>query len=63
MKSVVELRKWVARQLEQFEDNDDVAHVLRYIRRKTDHPCYSSEPSKEWNKFLKSLDCRKILHS
>jgi hypothetical protein len=61
MNSVVQLRHWIASQLEQFHDNDDVTQVLRYIRRKTDHPCFSSDGSEGWDKFLKTIDCRKIL--
>jgi len=61
MNSVLQLRRWVASQLKQLEDNDDVSYVLRYIRRKTDHPCFTQDTSEGWHKFLKTIDCRKIL--
>lgn len=63
MNSVIELRNWVANQLGQLPDNQDVDYVLRYIRRKTDHPCFSHDPLTvaAWYKFLSGIDCRNIL--
>ena len=63
MNSVVELRNWVARQLGQLPDNQDVDHVVRHIRRKTDHPCYSHDPLivANWENFLMGVNCREIL--
>ncbi len=64
MKSVVALRNWIAQQLGQIDgNNEDVQYVLRYIRRNTDHPCYTDDPIliKDWEKFLPTIDVRKIL--
>jgi hypothetical protein len=65
MKSVVELRNWVAEQLRQFSGNNDVDYVLHYIRRNTDHPCYTDDPVylKSWDLFLKNIDCSVILRN
>ena len=63
MKSVVELRKWIANQLGQIDGNNDVEYVLRFIRRNTDHPCYTNDPAflTNWHKFLQGLNCREIM--
>jgi|GEM_PF-6691037 len=63
MNSVAELRNWVAKQLGQLTDNQDVDHVVRHIRRKTDHPCYSLDPwtVAKWVDFLNGVNCREIL--
>jgi hypothetical protein len=65
MKSVIHLRKWIAEQLKQVDGNDDVNHVLRYIRRKTDHPCYTEDEVilEQWRSFLSEIDCYKISRS
>jgi len=55
--SVVDLRRWVAVELQQLFDNDDVDFVVRYIRRKTAHPMYGLD----WSGFLKNIDCRSII--
>jgi hypothetical protein len=63
MKSVVSLRIWIAEQLGQLDGNNDVEYVLRYIRRNTDHPCYTDDPVllPKWQEFLKTIDVRKIV--
>lgn len=54
--SVVDLRSWVAQQLQQLPDNEDVDLVVRFIRRKTEHPLYGMD----WSYFLESIDCRNL---
>lgn len=63
MKSVVHLRKWIAEQLQQVDGSDDVNYVLRYIRRKMDHPCYTDDKNnlQQWKSFLFQIDCYQIL--
>lgn len=55
--SVVDLRNWVAQQLQRLPDNRDVDVVIRFIRHKTDHPLYGMN----WSYFLESIDCRVVL--
>jgi hypothetical protein len=64
MKSVLYLRRWVASELGQFEGNNDVEYVLHYIRKNLKHPLYTEDPVNllEWDKFLKTVDCHKILN-
>lgn len=63
MKSVRSLRIWIAEQLGQIDGNNDVEYVLRYIRRNTDHPCYTDDPVliNNWKEFLSKIDVRKIV--
>jgi hypothetical protein len=63
MKSVIHLRKWIAEQLGHIDGSDDVNYILRYIRRKTDHPCYTEDAAilKQWRSFLSEIDCYEIL--
>ena len=63
MKSVVALRKWIAEQLHKVDGSNDVEYVLRFIRRNTDHPCYTDDPAllPKWQEFLKTIDVRKIV--
>lgn len=65
MRSVAQLKTWIAKELNQFEGNNNVEYVLHYIRRKTDHPLYTKDPDlvAEWTTFLKTIDCNKILAS